>query len=135
MIPKSSFYITYKQKSNDRGAIGYCCYILRSNFHTACRIRIPDDNYFSVFCSTQTPGQPIQCFSQSTSNDFKPVASPPSLREKTNFPSEERVTFTGNLFEMINNLIFEILYTTQSKIHTNLYLSLINRCLQIGKPK
>lgn len=52
---------------------------------------------------------------------------------KTNFPSEERVTFTGNLFEMINNLIFEILYTTQSKIHTNLYLSLINRCLQIGK--
>ena len=34
------------QKSNDRGAIGYCCYILRSNFHTACRIRIPDDNYF-----------------------------------------------------------------------------------------
>jgi len=51
------------------------------------------------------------------------------------FPSEERVTFTGNLFEMINNLIFEILYTTQSKIHTNLYLSLINRCLQIGKPK
>ena len=65
---------------------------------------------FSVFYTTQTPVQPIQCFSQSTSNDFKPVASPPSLREKTNFPSEERVTFTGNLFEMINNLIFDIIY-------------------------
>lgn len=34
------------QKSNDRGAIGYCCYILRSNFYTVRRIRIPDDNYF-----------------------------------------------------------------------------------------
>ena len=106
------------QKSNDRGAIGYCCYILRSNFHTACRIRIPDDNYFfpidskchlfpSLFHADARPTDPM--FSQSTSNDFKPVA-PPSLREKTNFPSEEHVIFTGNLFETINNLIFDIIY-------------------------
>ena len=134
MISKSFFYITYMQKSNDRGAIGYCCYILRSNFHTACRIRIPDDNYFfPIDCKCHL--FPSFVLRRRQANDFKPVASPPSLREKTNFPSEERVTFTGNLFEMINNLIFEILYTTQSKIHTNLYLLLINRCLQIGKPK
>ena len=31
-------------------------------------------------------------------------------REKTNFPSEEHVIFTGNLFETINNLIFDIIY-------------------------
>ena len=106
------------QKSNDRGAIGYCCYILRSNFYTVRRIRIPDDNYFYqltanvvffrlLFHADARPTDPM--FSQSTSNDFKPVA-PPSLREKTNFPSEEHVIFTGNLFETINNLIFDIIY-------------------------
>ena len=118
MIPKSSFYITYKQKSNDRGAIGYCCYILRSNFYTVRRIRIPDDNYFYQLTANviffrllfHADARPTDPMFFTINVQWLQTCSPPSLCEKTNFPSEKHVIFTGNLFETINNLIFDIIY-------------------------